>query len=193
MENVSSWPGQVNNPTNAQTITAIYYDKNGKPRSYGARTRMTEIKEQAKKEGWVLAHSFQRHISNLSDVVSTTDLDTEGPTRLSLPDGVPIGTVYAHWIRYLFDHAESVFIAKYTRRRWEELKKNIEVVFTVPNGWYAQEHGVLARAAVEANIIQGPSQAKFVPGTEAAIHWSLISSGLSLDVSNPFFNSPPLD
>ena len=67
---------------------------------------------------------------------------------------------------------------------WDKLKQDIEVVFMVPNGWYTQEHGVLARAAVQANIIQEPAQAKFVPETEAAIHWSLMSSGLNPDVSN---------
>lgn len=187
VENVSSWPGQVNDPTMAQTTTAIYYDKNGEPRSYGAMTQKNEIKEHARREGWVLVHSFKRHINNLSDVVSTTDcipLPTEGPTQLSLPDDVPIGAVYAHWIEYLFRHAESVFIAKYTNRSWDKLKQNIEVIFTVPNGWYTQEHGILARAAVAAKIIQEPAQAKFVPETEAAIHWSLISSGLNPDVSN---------
>jgi hypothetical protein len=171
----------------AQTVTAIYYDKNGKPRSYGAMTQMNEIKEQAKRDGWVLAHSFKRHINNLSNVVSTTDYTpfrTEGPSKLSLPDHVPIETVYAHWIQYLFGHAESIFIAKYTKHSWDELKQDIEVVFTVPNGWYTQEHGVLARAAIEANIIREPARAKFVPETEAAIHWSLISSGLNPDVSN---------
>ena len=187
MENVSSWPGQVNAPTSTQTVTAIYYDKNGEPRSYGAMTQTSEIKEQARREGWVLVHSFERHINNISDVVPTAVLETEGPTKLSLPDGVPIGTVYAHWIRYLFGHAESIFIAKYTIRRWEELKQNVEVVFTVPNGWYTQEHGVLARAAVEANVIQRPAQAKFVPETEAAIHSSVISSGFNPDVSNSLF------
>ena len=158
-------------------------------------TQMNEIKEQAKMEGWVLVHSFKRHINNLSDVVSTTDrtlFQTEGPAKLSLPDDVPIGTVYAHWIQYLFDHAESIFIAKYTKRSWDKLKQDIEVVFTVPNGWYTQEHGVMARAAVEANIIQKPSQAKFVPETEAAIHWSLMSSCLNPDVSNSFFKLYPL-
>ena len=187
VENVSSWPGQVSDPSRAQTVTAIYYNKNGEPRSYGAMTQMNEIKEQAKREGWVLVHSFKRHINNLSDVVSTTDrtpFRTDCPTKLSLPDHVPIGTVYAHWIQYLFGHAESIFIAKYTKHSWDKLKQDIEVVFTVPNGWYTQEHGVLARAAVEANIIQEPAQAKFVPETEAAIHWSLMSSGLNPDVSN---------
>jgi hypothetical protein len=150
-------------------------------------TQMNEIKEQAKREGWVLVHSFKRHINNLSDVVSTTDrtpFQTGCCTKLSLPDDVPIGTVYAHWIQYLFGHAESIFIAKYTKRSWDKLKQDIEVVFTVPNGWYTQEHGVLAHAAVEAHIIREPAQAKFVPETEAAIHWSLMSSGLNPDVSN---------
>jgi hypothetical protein len=170
-------------------VTAIYYDTNGKPRSYGAMTQMNEIKKQAKREGWVLVNSFKQHINHLSDVVSTTDhtpFQTEGPTKLSLPDDVPIGTVYAHWIRYLFGHAESIFIAKYTKHSWDKLKQDIEVVFTVPNGWYMQEHGLMTCAAVEANIIQEPAQAKFVPETEAAIHWSLMSGSLNPDVSNSF-------
>lgn len=170
-------------------MTAIYYDKNGEPRSYGAMVQMSEIKEKAKKEGWVLVDSFKRHINNLSDVVSTTDtrFQTDVP-KLTLPDDVPIGTVYAHWIQYLFGHAVSIFIAKYTKRTWDELKQDIEVVFTVPNGWYTQEHGVLARAAVEAKIIQKPAQAKFIPETEAAVHWELMSGGLNPDVSNSFYN-----
>lgn len=187
VENVSSWPGQFNDLARAQTVTAIYYDKNGEPRSYGAMVQMSEIKEKAKKEGWVLVDSFKRHINNLSDVVSTTDtrFQTDVP-KLTLPDDVPIGTVYAHWIQYLFGHAVSIFIAKYTKRTWDELKQDIEVVFTVPNGWYTQEHGVLARAAVEAKIIQKPAQAKFIPETEAAVHWELWSGGLNPDIYTDF-------
>jgi hypothetical protein len=79
---------------------------------------------------------------------------------LSLPDNVPIGTVYAQWIQYLFGHTESIFITKYTKCSWDKLKPDIEVIFTVPNGWYTQEHGVLAHPAVEANIIHEPAQAK---------------------------------
>ena len=151
-------------------------------------TQMDEIKEKAEKEGWILVDSFKRHINNISDMVSTTDtaFQTDVP-KLTLPDNVPLGTVYAHWIQYLFRHAVSVFIAKYTKHTWDRLKQDIEVAFTVPNGWYTQEHGFLARAAVEANIIQKPAQAKFVPETEAAVHWELISSGLSPDVSNFYF------
>jgi hypothetical protein len=141
-------------------------------------TQTNEIKEQARKEGWILVDSFKRHINNLGDVVSTTDTPFQ--------TDVPIGTVYAHWIQYLFGRAESIFIAKYTKSTWDKLKQDIEVVFTVPNGWYTQEHGVLARAAVKANIIQMPTQAKFVPETEAAVHWELMSNGLSPDVSNSF-------
>jgi len=135
VENVSSWPGQLTDPTRVQTVTAVYYDKNGEPRSYGAMTQMKETKEQAEKEGWVLVDSFKRHINNLSHVVSTTDtpFQTDIP-KPTFPDRVAIGTVYAHWIRYLFGHAESIFIAKYTKRTWDKLKQDIDVVFTVPNG-----------------------------------------------------------
>lgn len=168
-------------------MTAIYYDQNSTPRSYGAMTQLDKIKEQAKREGWLLINSFKRHVNSLGDVVSTdTSLQIDAH-KLVLPDHISIGTIYAHWIQYLFDHAVSIFIKKYTKHVWDNLRHDIEVIFTVPNGWYTQEHGVLARAALEAGIIQKPAQVNFVPETEAAIHWALLSSGLSPDVKDSFF------
>lgn len=184
IENVSAWPGQSDDPTRTTTVTAIYYDKNNTPRSYGTATQMVEIKERARKEGWLLVDSFKRHINNLSDVVPTEGFLQTDVHKLILPDNVLIGTVYAHWIKYLFGHAISIFIAKYSKEVWDKLKHDIEVVFTVPNGWYIQEHGVLVNAALEAKIIQKPAQANFVSETEAIVHWALMSRGLSLEVGS---------
>ncbi len=163
-------------------MTAIYYDKNGNPRSFGVKTQTAVIQQKAEEGEWLLVHSFKRLVHRLGGAVDTNIPDNEAnlPT---LPPSITTESVYTDWLKYLFEHAQSIFVAKYTRAVWDQLSPGMEIIFTVPNGWYTQEHGLLGSAAVAAGIVKDDSKVHFVPETEAAVHFALRERALQPSVS----------
>ncbi|KDQ53846.1 hypothetical protein JAAARDRAFT_414401 [Jaapia argillacea MUCL 33604] len=184
VEHVSSWPDQPEAAERAKVLTAMFYDQSGTPRAYGGRTKMDKIVEQGEKEGWAYVHSFKRHVHQLGRPFSETTVDKAN--ILTLPPNINIDSVYRDWLKYLFQHARSIFVSKFGNEVWQRLAPTVEVVFTVPNGWYTQEYGFLARAAVAAGIIKDDLKAAFVPETEAAVHWAMLEGKLKLDAGTKF-------
>ncbi|KLO13276.1 hypothetical protein SCHPADRAFT_373073 [Schizopora paradoxa] len=177
IKHVMGWPGE--HPARAKTLSAMYYDKIGNPCAYGINTQNASVKEKAKVEQWTLVHSFKRYIHRLG---TSAEISDDADVQ-ALPNNVSETKLYADWLKFLFNHAKQIVsreLAHFSD------STNTEVVFTVPNGWYTQEQAILSNAAVEARIVRKPSAVKFVPETEAAVHWALEQGDLKPKAGTDF-------
>lgn len=183
IERVPSWPDQPDaaDLKRPKTLSAMYYDKDGRPRAFGTATERKKALNQASKEGWTLVRSFKRHVNHPGITPQTDNSDDYtlplGPTKITLM------SVYRDWLQYLFKHAETIFIRSHTDAAWQKSKPSMELIISVPNGWYTREHGLISRAVLAAGIVDDVSRIHFVPETEAAVHFALHRHALQLTVS----------
>ncbi|KLO05876.1 hypothetical protein SCHPADRAFT_910733 [Schizopora paradoxa] len=180
IRHVTGWPGEP--LQRAKTSSLMYYDANGTPSSFGAVTDTEAVRAKAASEKWTLVTSFKRYVHRLG---TSAEL-SEGAGVPPLPNGVDEKQLYTDWLTYLFKYSKAAISKELPGMSWEVLSSNMEVVFTVPNGWYFQEHAVLRGAAVAARIVENPDAVNFVPETEAAVHWALRQGDLKPEVNTEF-------
>ncbi|KLO13277.1 hypothetical protein SCHPADRAFT_852762 [Schizopora paradoxa] len=182
IKHVTGWPGEP--LSRAKTLTSMYYDKTGGPCSYGIDTQSAPVKEKARVEQWTLVHSFKRYIHRLG---VSAELSNDADVQ-PLPPNVTETKLYTDWLKFLFNHAKQVVSNElsHSGRSWSELLASAELVFTVPNGWYTQEHAILRNAAVDADVVAKLSAVRFVPETEAAVHWALHQGDLQPKAGTDF-------
>jgi hypothetical protein len=95
-----------------------------------------------------------------------------------------VETVFADYMRYLYDCAQAYISETHPTISWESLKGDILYVLTHPNGWEGLQQVRMRRAAISAGLIpptpESRSRILFVTEGEASLHFCL-SNGLTMD------------
>jgi hypothetical protein len=95
-----------------------------------------------------------------------------------LPLGVSLTTVYADFLRYIFQHTQD-FFQKNTPNGagiWNRLRSNIIIILAIPNGWDTTQQGFLRKVAIQAGLVSEDDadlRLEFVTESEASVHFAL--------------------
>lgn len=140
------------------------------------------IFEEAEDGGWMKVEWFKLHLRPNSQ--STLDISKQLPP---LPPDKTIVQVFADFLRYLFQCAESYIQQTHANGHdlWASVEHDIDYVLSHPNGWEGFQQAQMRKAAVLAGLIPddatGHSRISFVTEGEASLHFS-IENGLPPDV-----------
>ncbi|KAG8811747.1 hypothetical protein FRC17_002343 [Serendipita sp. 399] len=116
-----------------------------------------------------------------SDLPPSPRRDSLGTEMPPLPSRVTLATVYAHFLRYMFDGVHKFFKESIPNGAaiWKRLSLsgNVIIVLAIPNGWDMGQQSFLKRAAQQAGIVQSEQDAdlriEFVSEGEASVHYAL--------------------
>ncbi|KIM25808.1 hypothetical protein M408DRAFT_330992 [Serendipita vermifera MAFF 305830] len=173
---VTKWPGQEEAAGDSKIPTLVAY-KRGKPIGYGADA----IEQEAAQDG-ELAKWFKLHLhpDSMKVVDEPPEYGSDVPPTFevpSLPTGVTLKKVYKHFLKYLWDHAQSFFINNTVdgERIWNRLGDKAHIVLATPNGWDTTQQGFLRQAMIDAGIItkEDEERLSFVTEGEASVHYAL--------------------
>ncbi|KAJ6592474.1 hypothetical protein B0H19DRAFT_1245347 [Mycena capillaripes] len=171
---ITRFPGQQDVGGDSKVPTCIYYDQNGMVRAEGAETILPESLDKAQEEDWEHAQWFKLHLR------PTTD----GPKIPPLPHRKTATSVFADFLRYLFDCAKTFIEETHPNGHalWVSLQHNIQFVMAHPNGWEGKQQSQMRDAAVVAGLIPnsdaGHERLRFVTEGEASLHFC-IQNGLA--------------
>jgi hypothetical protein len=109
---------------------------------------------------------------------------------VELPAGKSLQDLFVDFIRYLFDSAKAFIQEREPMGKefWKNLKSNIDLVLSHPNGWEGREQEFLRRSVVRASIFtkeEALSRVSFVTEGEATFHFCATGTGVGelLEVS----------
>jgi hypothetical protein len=152
------------------------YDHSG-ARSFGAEALGAKARSQAEKEHWQLAEHFKLHLHPAS-MRAKNSIDVP-----PLPNGISLSTIYADFLRYLFEHTRVFFQLHEIdgAKVWERLTgmNRIEVVLAHPNGWMEVEQTFLRQAAVNAGMASKMDTVHIVNEAEASVHFLMFQEGMA--------------
>jgi hypothetical protein len=146
-------------------------------RAFGAEALTAKARSQAEEEHWQIAEYFKLHLHPAS---MRAKHSIEVPP---LPNGVSLSTVYADFLRYLFNHTKSFFELHEIdgAKLWERLAGmgRIEIVLAHPNGWTEVEQTFLRQAAVNAGMGSTKDTVHMVNEAEASVHFLMFQEGMA--------------
>ncbi|CAE6495337.1 unnamed protein product, partial [Rhizoctonia solani] len=177
LQRVVEWPGQPAHKGQSRIPSAIYYDKNNRPRSFGAETMLSKTEDDAEDEGWNLVQHFKFHL-HPDDIKRRHDFALE-----PLPNGLSLSQVYSDFMTYLLNHTKTYFGDRVLNgaRVWEAYHRDMTVVLAHPNGWGIREQGFLRQAAIKAGLVTSEnaySNIQFVSEAEASVHFCMFHTDL---------------
>ncbi|KAJ2917723.1 hypothetical protein MD484_g2725, partial [Candolleomyces efflorescens] len=111
--------------------TVIYYDSAGSARAIGAKTQSENTQAEAEDNDWSRAYWFKLHLRPKS---RGTMANEEKIPPLPYPHE-NVETIFADYMRYLYDCAKAYISETDPTISWELLKGDILYVLTHPNGW----------------------------------------------------------
>lgn len=182
VKGVTRFPAQEHVSGSSKIPTILYYDQAGEVRAVGAEAMHEGIFEEAEDGGWMKVEWFKLHLRPNSQ--STLDISKQLPP---LPPDKTIVQVFADFLRYLFQCAESYIQQTHANGHvlWASVEHDIDYVLSHPNGWEGFQQAQMRKAAVLAGLIPddatGHSRISFVTEGEASLHFS-IENGLPPDV-----------
>ncbi|KAJ6473427.1 hypothetical protein C8R47DRAFT_1145478 [Mycena vitilis] len=169
---ITRFPGQQDVGGDSKVPTSIFYDREGIIRAEGAETMRPQCRDEAQDEGWELAQWFKLHMRPAAD-------DFVLPP---LPHRKGATSVFADFLRYLFDCAKIYIEETLGRDVWVSLQHNTRFVLAHPNGWEGKQQSQMRDAAVVAGLIPnsdaGHERLSFVTEGEASLHFC-IQNGLA--------------
>ncbi|KAJ7074576.1 hypothetical protein C8F01DRAFT_30135 [Mycena amicta] len=167
-EEVLRWPKQIT--PDAKIPSAIFYDKAGSPKAFGAETEDEEVRLQAEEQEWHRAEWWKlrlrpKHLAKIEPL----------PTHvLPLPENVSLSDIYVNFLKYLKQNVKEYLTSNHTNgaRIWDALAPSMNVILSTPNGWEGAEQQAMRQAAIDAGLVDeaGGSRVRFVTEAEAAIH-----------------------
>lgn len=125
---------------------------------------------------------FKLHLRPKTGPLSLFD----GPAIPELPLKLGVVKVFADYARYLYDCSKRYITETHANgdSLWKSVEKNIDFVFTHPNGWEGAQQALMRDAAVAAGLVvddgEGRGRISFVSEGEASLHYC-IKSGLSTE------------
>lgn len=182
VKGVTRFPAQEHVSGSSKIPAILYYDQAGEVRAVGAEAMHEGIFEEAEDGGWMKVEWFKLHLRPNSQ--STLDISKQLPP---LPPDKTIVQVFADFLRYLFQCAESYIQQTHANGHvlWASVEHDIDYVLSHPNGWEGFQQAQMRKAAVLAGLIPddatGHSRISFVTEGEASLHFS-IENGLPPDV-----------
>jgi hypothetical protein len=173
VQRVIKWPGQHAQKGEAKIPSIVWYDKRGRPKSFGAEACLPETELKAEDERWGKAEHFKLH---LHPATMRSSMRPE-----ALPYGKTAQDIYADLLQYLYKHTEHFFVETELdgRALWDELQKGSDIVIAHPNGWGVHEQILLRKAAVKAGLIkekESNDRIHFVTEAEASVHHVMFHS-----------------
>ncbi|KAH9933533.1 hypothetical protein B0H21DRAFT_699461 [Amylocystis lapponica] len=181
---IRSFPGQEDSAGDSKIPSVIYYDKTGRVRAVGAEAQQPNILELAEDEGWNRIEWFKLHLRPGGTSSDSGDIPKNRITPL--PPNKTIVDVFADFIGYLYactrtyitdTHASGALL-------WASVERNIDFVFSHPNGWGGPQQGQMRRAVINAGLVpdtqDGHSRVQFVTEGEASVHFC-VRNGLATD------------
>ncbi|KAJ1310673.1 hypothetical protein OPQ81_009200 [Rhizoctonia solani] len=171
---VSNWPGQDAHKSHSKIPTLIYYDKDNRPRCFGAEALTLENRDRAEEEGWELAKFFKLHLHPQS--MRSQDRLTLYP----LPFGVSLSKIYTDFLGYLLRHTRTYFEEHIVHGPliWEKCARNMLIVLAHPNGWSTREQSFMRQALMEVGSEYKKYQVTFVTEGEASVHFCMFHSNM---------------
>jgi hypothetical protein len=103
-----------------------------------------------------------------------------------LPVKLGVVKVFADYVRYLYDCSKLYIKETHANgdSLWKSVERDIDFVFTHPNGWEGPQQAQMRLAAVTAGLVEddekGRGRISFVTEGEASLHYC-IKSGLSTE------------
>ena len=141
----------------------------------GAEAMQDGIYETAEDEMWIKADWFKLHLR-------PGNVTNETPP---LPLNKTATEVLGDFLKYLFECASSYIQDTHANGPdlWASVEKDIDYVFSHPNGWEGIQQTQMRQAAVQAGLIpdttEGHARISFVTEGEASLHFSIQNGLLS--------------
>lgn len=101
----------------------------------------------------------------------------------ALPPKVTLPRIYADFMRFLIQHAESTFKLRIVDGPaiWDGYCSDMTIVIAHPNGWGTREQGFLRQAAIEGGLVDEKTaheRIRFVTEAEASVHYCIHHSNI---------------
>jgi len=185
------YPAQERVGGDAKIPSILYYDSRGKVLYAGAEAMDEAILENASEQGWIKAEwydlslfcilcefilRYARFKLYLRPNHSKNPTDDFLPP---LPLNKTVEQVFGDFLKYLFDCTQQYIQETHAGgvELWRDLKDDVEVVLTHPNGWEGAQQTQMRSAAIYAGLIpptpDGRSRIHFVTEGEASLHFCI--------------------
>ncbi|KAF8655075.1 hypothetical protein AX16_003240 [Volvariella volvacea WC 439] len=175
IESVTRYPGKEGVVGDHKIPTVILYGPNGDVRAVGAEAEHASMLEKMDAEHLIRAEWFKLHLRP-KHLQSPQIINNIPP----LPLGKSVVTVFADFLRYLFECAKTFITESHLSGAsvWGSQK---DIILTHPNGWEGPQQALMRQAAIEAGMIpdtqEGRDSIQFVTEGEASLHFC-VSHGL---------------
>ncbi|KAJ7641482.1 hypothetical protein FB45DRAFT_900316 [Roridomyces roridus] len=174
-EEILRWPKQAT--ADAKVPSVLYYDKDGKPRAFGAETDDEDVIIQAEENEWSKAEWWKLHLRP-SHLPIIQDLKLP-----PLPDNVTLDQILADHLRYIIAQVKEYMVTTYSDglALWESVSPSMYCILTTPNGWEGVQQRRMRDAAIQAGLVDesGGRRIKFVTEAEAAILYAAESGNVN--------------
>ncbi|KAJ7675457.1 hypothetical protein B0H17DRAFT_1182843 [Mycena rosella] len=174
-EEILRWPQQAT--PDAKVPSVLYYDKDGKPKAFGAETEDEDIVIEAEDNGWVKAE-WWKLLLRPSHLPIIQDLKLP-----PLPPNVTLDDVFAHHLGYVKEQVKAYITTTYGEGGtiWDALSATMYVILTTPNGWEGSQQRRMREAAIRAGLVDkaGGRRVKFVTEAEAAVLYAVESGAVN--------------
>jgi hypothetical protein len=167
----------------AKVPSVLFYDKNGKPRAFGAETDDEETIINAESEGWAKSEWYdfcRNHRARCSANLRCRFKLHLRPTHLPiirnltlppLPPKTTVDQIFSDHLRYVKQQIQEYITATYGEGAniWKALYPSMYVILTTPNGWEGAQQNRMRTAAIRAGLVDAEvgRRVKFV--TEAEV------------------------
>ncbi|CAE7096804.1 unnamed protein product [Rhizoctonia solani] len=174
---VTQWPGQALEHQ-SKIPTLVWYDKHGKPVSFGAEAITQQARDNAWDHDWTLAKHFKLHLH-------PPEMKEKNSIKLEpLPNGLTLSRIYADFMKYLLEHTVPFFKSRIVDGPtiWEAYKNSVIFVIGHPNGYGLRQQDFLRKAAIEGGLVgaaDATTRVRFVTEAEASVHFCIAHSNIS--------------
>ncbi|KAH7320553.1 hypothetical protein B0J17DRAFT_772977 [Rhizoctonia solani] len=177
LQRVVEWPGQPAHKGQSRIPSVIYYDRNNRPKLFGAEAMLSDNRDKAEDEGWELVRHFKFHL-HPDDIKRRHDSSLE-----ALPNRLSLSQIYSDFMTYLLHHTRTYFCDRVLNEAhvWETYHRDMTIVLAHPNGWGIKQQGFLRKAAIKAGLVTSDntySNVQFVSEAEASVHFCMFHTDL---------------
>ncbi|KAG7091412.1 hypothetical protein E1B28_010449 [Marasmius oreades] len=170
---VTRYPDQEHTGGDAKVPTLVYYDQIGKTKAIGATVLDPNIREEAKRCGWILCERFKLHLMPQGTLTPNENGDD---LACPLPTGKEVEDVVADFYRFLFECSKQYITETVPDQSfWSSVESDVIFVLSHPNGWEGRQQNCLHTAAVKAGLIpdtpSGNDRLHLVTEGEACFHF----------------------
>ncbi|KAJ6632564.1 hypothetical protein B0H10DRAFT_2159684 [Mycena sp. CBHHK59/15] len=173
-EEILRWPKQAT--PDAKVPSVLYYDKNGRPKAFGAETEDEDTIIEAEENDWMKAEWWKlklrpAHLPLIRNL-----------TLPPLPPNVTVDDIFVHHLGYVKEQVKAYITATYGDggNIWDALSPTMYIILTTPNGWEGSQQNRMRQAAIKAGLVdsEGGRRVRFVTEAEAAVLYAADSGSV---------------